>query len=118
MAAKANIIIDQGTTFSTEITVTQANGAPLGLSGYTAAGQIRKHYASMNSTPFTVSTGANADLGVLTVSLSANTTQTLTAGRYVYDIELYNSGNTVVTRVVEGMVTVTPGVTRAYSETV
>jgi hypothetical protein len=40
------------------------------------------------------------------------------AGRYVYDTEIYNAANTIVTRVMQGIVTVTPGVTRAESEIV
>ena len=118
MAAKANIIVDQGTTFSTQVTVTSANGSALSLSGYTAAAQLRKHYASANSTSFNVTIASNSQTGVITLELPANTTQTLAAGRYVYDLEIYSSSNTTVTRVVEGIVTITPGVTRAYSETV
>lgn len=118
MAAKANILIDQGTTFSTSVTVSAANGSVLSLAGYTAAAQLRKSYQATNATPFTVAIGANSELGQLTMSMAANTTQTLTAGRYVYDLEIYSSGNTTVTRVVEGIVTVSPGVTRGSSETV
>ena len=42
MATKANISIDQGTTFTTEILLTDDNGDPLDLSAYTANAQIRK----------------------------------------------------------------------------
>ena len=118
MAAKANILIDQGTTFSTSVTVSAANGSVLSLTGYTAAAQLRKSYQAGNATPFTVTIGSNSQLGVLTMSMPANTTQTLAAGRYVYDLEIYSSGNTNVTRVVEGIVTESPGVTRGSSETV
>jgi hypothetical protein len=118
MATKANIVIDQGTTFSTSVTVSAANGSVLSLSGYTAAAQLRKSYQATNATPFDVTIGSNSELGVLTLSMPANTTQGLTAGRYVYDLEIYNSGNTSVIRVVEGIVTVTPGVTRGSSEVV
>jgi len=43
--------------------------------------------------------------------MSANTTANVVAGRYVYDVELVDSGN-VATRLIEGIVTVTPQVTR------
>ena len=46
MGAKANILIDQGTDFSTVLTVTNDDGTATDLTGYTAAGQIRKHYTS------------------------------------------------------------------------
>lgn len=118
MATKANIVIDQGTTFSTSVTVSAANGSVLSLAGYTAAAQLRKSYQATNSTPFDVTIASNSQTGVLTLAMPANTTQGLTAGRYVYDLEIYTAGNTSVTRVVEGIVTVTPGVTRGSSETV
>lgn len=108
MASKANLVIDQGTTFTTTITVTDDEGTALDLNGYTGAAQIRKHYTSSNSVNFTVS--ITAATGEVTLSLTANATANIVAGRYVYDCELTNSGT--VSRVLEGIVTVTPQVTR------
>ena len=45
VAAIANLVMDQGSTFSTVITVYQ-NDSILDLSGYSAAAQIRKSYSS------------------------------------------------------------------------
>lgn len=108
MASKANLVIDQGTTFTTTITVTDDEGTALNLTGYTGAAQIRKHYTSSNSVSFTVSIAPAT--GEVTLSLNANATANLNAGRYVYDCELTLSG--IVSRVLEGIVTVTPQVTR------
>lgn len=107
MALKANITIDQGTDFATSIDVTDDNGDPTDLSGFTGAAQMRKHYTSSNSFSFSVAV-AN---GSVTLSMNSATTANITAGRYVYDCEL-TSGSNVVTRIVEGIVTVTPQVTR------
>jgi len=107
MAVKANITIDQGTDFATSIDVTDDNGDPTDLSGFTGAAQMRKHYTSSNSYSFTVAV-AN---GSVTLSMNSATTANITSGRYVYDCELTSSSN-VVSRIVEGIVTVTPQVTR------
>lgn len=107
MAQKANITIDQGSDFATSIDVTDDNGDPTDLSGFTGAAQLRKHYTSSNSFAFSV-TVAN---GSVTLSMNSATTANITSGRYVYDCEL-TSGSNVVTRIVEGIVTVTPQVTR------
>jgi hypothetical protein len=107
MAVKANITIDQGTDFSTSIDVTDDNGDPTDLSGYTGAAQMRKHYTSSNSYSFSVAV-AN---GSVTLTMNSATTANITSGRYVYDCEL-TSGSNTVTRLVEGIVTVTPQVTR------
>lgn len=108
MAQKVNLVIDQGTTFTTTLTVNDDAGNPINLSTYTTAGQIRKHYTSSNSVSFTATANSS---GVITLSLTANATSNLTAGRYVYDIELTTAGG-VVSRIVEGIVTITPQVTR------
>jgi len=109
MAIKANITIDQGTDFSTEIDVLDENGDVVDLTGYSGAAQMRKHYTSSTSTAFNVA--INASGGTVTLSMNAATSANVTAGRYVYDCELTSSGNTV-SRLVEGIVTVTPQVTR------
>lgn len=109
MAIKANIVIDQGTSFSTSINLTDTDDAVIDLTDFTGAAQMRKHFTSSNSTPFVV-TIVPAD-GVVQLSLTANTTANLVAGRYVYDVELTDTNGTI-SRIVEGIVTVTPNVTR------
>ena len=51
--------------------------------------------------------------GTLSISLTAVQTNALKAGRYVYDVEITKTSDAEVTRVVEGQIDVTPGVTRA-----
>lgn len=108
MATKANLVIDQGSTFSTDLSLTDENGDALQLSGYSANSQLRKWYTSTNAVSF--STSINVDSGVISLSLSDTQTSSLTAGRYVYDVEI--SDGLTVSRVVEGIITVTPNVTR------
>lgn len=110
MATKANIVIDQGTDFSTEIFITDNDGEVVTLTGYTGAAKMRKHYTSTNSASFTVS--INEDLGKVTLTMARTDTANLTPGRYVYDLELTDTVSNVVSRAVEGVVTVTPEVTR------
>lgn len=108
MATKANLVIDQGATFSTDLTLTDENGDMLQLSGYTANSQLRKWYTSTNAVAFSAS--INVDSGVISLSLTDTQTSLLNAGRYVYDVEI--SDGSTVSRVVEGIITVTPNVTR------
>lgn len=108
MVTKANIVVDQGATFSIDITLQDDNGDPINLTGFTGRSQLRKHYTSSNSQAFTVS--LNVALGLVTLSLTANQTSNIVAGRYVYDVEVASSEQ--VLRIIEGIVTVTPEVTR------
>lgn len=109
MATKAPLVIDQGSTFSADLTLTDENGDPLVLDGYTANSQMRKWYSSSNAAA-TFTTSINVNTAVITLSLTANQTSNLVAGRYVYDVEIKSGSE--VSRIVEGIVTVTPQVTR------
>lgn len=109
MGTKVNIVIDQGTDFATTVSLTNAEGAQLDLTGMSAASQIRKTYSSSNSTAFTTALANNN--GTLTLSLNNSVTSSLSAGRYVYDVELTDASS-VKSRILEGMVTVTPEVTK------
>jgi len=112
MAIYSNFTIDQGTSFKANIDVTDADGDPLVLTGYTVAGQVRKSFASSTFTAFTSSV-SNATGGTIQIVLSPTQTGTFKAGRYVYDVEITKTSTGEVTRVIEGQIEVTPGVTRA-----
>lgn len=108
MATKVNLYIDQGTDFSTPIELAEEDGTPLDLTTYTGRAQMRKHYTSSSYNSFTVNGNAN---GIITISMNAATTANIAGGRYVWDLELVSAGN-VVSRIVEGIVTINPEVTR------
>ena len=111
MAEKANIVIDQGASFSTDFDVTDANGDRVDLTNYTAAAQVRKHYSTSNAAAtFTCTTGTSN--GTVTMELTFTETANLAEGRYVYDLVLTNTSANTKLRVAEGLVTVTPRVTQ------
>ena len=112
MAIYSNLTVDQGSNFSVEIDVTDSAGDALNLAGYTVDGQIRKTYTSSTATSFTSSI-PNEVGGTVKIQLSANTTNGMKPGRYVYDVEITKTTTGEVTRIVEGQLEVRPGVTRA-----
>lgn len=114
MAEKNDIVVEQGTTFSTAINLTDAANNPIPLTGYTGAAQMKKWYTSLNEITFTVV--VNATAGSVTLSLPASVTSTIVHGRYVYDVDIIDASNNI-TRVVEGIAIVTPGVTNLTIET-
>jgi len=109
MATKANLVIDQGATFTTDLTLKDENGDPLVLAGYTANSQMRKWYTSTNAAA-TFNASINTTSSVITLALTSNQTSNLDSGRYVYDCEI--TDGTIISRIVEGIVTVTPQVTK------
>lgn len=109
MASKANLTIDQGSTFSTDLRLTDENGDPIDLTGYSVRSKMRRWYTSTNSVTFTAT--LNVAAGTVNLYLDANTTANCAPYRYVYDVEIFNANN-VVSRVVEGVVTVNPEATK------
>lgn len=109
MAIKANLSIDQGASYATRLNINDKYGNAVNLSGYSGAAQMRKHFSSSNATSFSVTLLAEA--GGVVLQMTANTTSNLVAGRYVYDVELTDPSG-YVSRIVEGIVTVNPNVTR------
>ena len=111
MGAVANLYIDQGSTFSTTVYVKNDDETAFDLTAHTAAGQIRKSYSSSTAVDFTLEIADPATLGQINASLTHAQTGALEEGRYVYDIEVTSASGTV-TRVLEGIITVSPQVTK------
>ena len=113
MAATANLRIDQGASFSTDVTVTNTDGTAFNLTGYTASAKMALGYTSTRTrTTFTTAIANDATTGVITLSLTADQTNNLEApARYVYDVEILKTSDSTITRVIEGIITVSPSVT-------
>ena len=104
--------IDQGSTFSKQITVYETDGSTIqNLTGYTAASQIRKNYTSTAYTTILATIQTPATNGVIVMSLTAVQTAALKSGRYVYDLQITAADETV-TRIIEGVITLRPEVTK------
>jgi len=110
MANVSNLAIDQGTTFSVTITVTDDTGSARNLTNYTARSQMRRSYYTSANTAFTANISNPTD-GTISLNLTNNQTSALKAGRYVYDVELVSNTSTVE-RIVEGIVTIYPEATK------
>lgn len=110
MSGKLDLTIEQGATFSRTITIKDASNVVVDISTDTFAGQVRKRHQSGTveaTMTMTVTDGPN---GEVTATISATDTAQMDTGDFVYDIE-WTSGSTVI-RLLEGVATVTPEVTR------
>lgn len=109
MATYAELTIEQGATFSSTVTVYDGINDVFDITGYTPSAQIRKSYYTNTASNLTayISDAAN---GEITLAMTAANTALLMPGRYVYDLVMENA--TIRLRVVEGIATVFPSVTR------
>jgi Ni,Fe-hydrogenase III small subunit len=111
-AGYQEIFLEQGTDFTTTITLDDVNGVPYDLTGVTAKSQVKKsYYSSTPITQFAVSISPDATKGIITLDLTSSTTSNIAAGRYVYDVLIKDSANSV-TRILEGTLNVLPQVTK------
>lgn len=112
MASVYNLAIDQGTTFSANVQVNDDSGSARDLTGFTARSQLRRSYFSTSNVEFTIGLSSPLTDGEVTMSLTAAKTANLKYGRYVYDLELVETATGNVERILEGIVTVYPEVTK------
>lgn len=110
MAGFVELTLEQGANFNTVLDLKDAAGGILNLSGYSVAAQMRKSYYSNTATSFAM-TISDPAAGQITMAMTSANTANVTPGRYVYDI-LLTSGSGIKTRIIEGIITVMPSVTR------
>lgn len=131
-AARYDLIIDQGSDFSLELTVKES-GSAKDLSGWHGRALLRKTSESPVTKVFVVSTHVGTDstdtdtygiqpsdkLGKVTISMPFSSTDDVPAGTYSYDLEIYYNGSgdstvdqTQVKRLIGGTATVRREVTR------
>jgi hypothetical protein len=112
MAFQQNLILEQGADFTAVIKLYADNINPLNLSGYAGESEIRRSYDSVSASA-TLAVGIPMPgNGELYLTLQASSSSGLRAGRYLYDVLLTETSTGIKTRAVEGIITVTPSVTR------
>lgn len=112
MAGYVELFIDQGTSFNNIINLTDdLTDDYINVSGYTVTSKMRKSFYSQNSSANITCTITDQVNGGITMSMTAANTANLAAGRYVFDVKALTTSNDVI-RIIEGMITVTPQVTR------
>jgi hypothetical protein len=110
VAAYSELFLEQYADFSTNINLDDTQGDAINISGYSASSQMRKSYYSSTAYNFNVVI-SNAAQGEILISMDSANTANMSPGRYVYDLTITDP-NSIVTRVVEGIVIVSPGTTR------
>jgi hypothetical protein len=111
MASFVELYCDQGTDFSVNIDLTNNDGSVINVANYTFSSSIRKSYYSANVTANLAVTIDNVANGNVALSMNSATTANIKAGRYLYDVKMKDAAN-VTSRVIEGIITVYPQITK------
>lgn len=114
-AASYDFEIEQGATLLKPIVWKDSAGTAVNLTGYTAKMQIRKSVSSedvlLELSTVNSKLSITANTGTITMIFSAATTEAIDWSRGKYDLELTSSTG-VVTRLLEGEITVSKEITR------
>lgn len=112
-ASTYNLLIEQGATFTLSLVWKDSEGDPVDLTGYSARMQVRP---SVTSEDVLLSLTDQDGIvlggdGSIVVQASATQTAAISSKRGAYDLELEDQDGTV-TRLLQGVVTISPEVTR------
>jgi hypothetical protein len=112
LASTVNLYIDQGSDYHIELIIQNDDGSTIDLTGFTIHSQFRKSFRSSLYYEFDCSIVGPSVLGEITLALPGSVSTDIPPGRYLYDVEIVDSLNNIQVRVIEGLVILTPEITR------
>ncbi|NBP16173.1 hypothetical protein EBU95_17605 [bacterium] len=112
MASIIDLYVDQGSDFYAEIQLQNDNNLIIDLTDFSVFSQFRKSPGSPIYYSFDAVVIGLPVLGTISLSLPGEVSSNIKSGRYLYDVEIINNINNNRLRVVEGVVIITPEITR------
>lgn len=113
MSEYVELYIDQGANFSTTVDIRDDNtNLPQDLTAYVVTSQLRKSIISANASANLTCTVSDPANGEITLSMTAANTSNLRAGSYFFDVRTLDNDTMSYNRLIEGVIHVTPGMTR------
>jgi hypothetical protein len=111
MTEYVELYIDQGSDFvSTVVLQDDVTNLYQNVQGYVVTSSLRKSLLSQNASGNLVCTVTDSANGEITMSMTAANTANLRSGTYLFDVRSEAAG--VYTRLIEGIVIVTPSITK------
>jgi hypothetical protein len=104
--AKLDLYIDQGDDFSKIVTLSDQDGDPIDLTGFTFTAALKEYYNTTKDFALQVSVFGAATNGQLRVFMTSTNAQLLVKQRYVYSVRGTNGTDTV--RVLDGQALIQP----------
>jgi len=110
-AGYSNLFLNQGETFTSQLTLTDSTGTPYDLTNFHIASSAKRSYYSSNtSINFSINVVSPAN-GIIQLTATAPQTANLIPGQLVYDVLIRDTISNNITRVLEGQIFVSPSVT-------
>jgi len=106
-----DLSIYKGQTFSLSLTLKDVSGVAINLAGYAISGYLKNKYSDTGKLVDLNVAIADAANGVVTLNIPATGTEALPVNYAFYDVEMLNSGDNSVTKVLAGKASIFPEVT-------
>ena len=103
--------IYKGTTFSLSLTLKDSDSVAINLSGYSVSGFLRYNYGSSGKLCDLNAVKTTPASGIVTLTVVPSGTAALPCGYAFYDLQILNTGDGVITRVLDGKASIHPEVT-------
>lgn len=104
MAYQQNFYLDKNTDFEVDIEVFDENSNTFNFTGYSAFGQIKKSWQSVNKIDMIVTLST----GNINLQVNSAATANFSPGKYMYDVCIIENSSSKITKVVEGSITINP----------
>ena len=113
MAEYVELFIDQGSDFSTTVNLNDDNtNLPQNVSGYVVTSSLRRSMLSPNVSANLTCSIYDASNGEILITLNGSQTANLRAGSYLFDVKVYDTLAGTKSRLIEGVMFVTPSITK------
>ena len=112
MTVKYNFVMNQGETFEMSLQLLYTDRRPFNLTNHTVRGMLRNRYEDIDPLVSFTTTVVDAVAGKIRLNLTDEQTAGLDFIKAVYDVEVENTDTGVVTRAIQGYITLSKEVTR------
>lgn len=112
MAEYVELYIDQGTDFNTTLNINDDDtNVSQNIIGYVVTSSLKRSILSTNVAANFVCQVTNSSEGQIEISMTAANTANLRPGKYFFDVKVNDTVTNAITRLIEGVIFVQPGVT-------
>ena len=113
MAEYVELYIDQGSDFSTTVSINDdSTNLPQNVTGSIVTSSLRRSLLSPNASANLACTLFDAANGEFILSMTGANTAALRPGSYLFDVKVYDTLSATSSRLIEGVMFVTPSVTK------
>jgi hypothetical protein len=112
MARNVDLNLDQGTDTVFQLELIDSDQEPMDLTGFRAEASFTRNIESGTRTNIKTEIPYPVTDGYLHLTITGDSSETIKATRYFYDVNLIDSASSIKERVMQGTLTIDPAVTK------